>query len=417
MWRVTLQVEYLIIIDSSNPFCRDKKSFDNFLQSNADISIRNGKFKHKSIELGYELQGGETEVDKNRFFHMKLKCDNPKRMDEFQDALKATRQLLYMASDKKPQVLWDDISLYYSEKAYPTIHEVENLMRKLITKFMLTIVGLDWTKEAIPEELRNSTRTKPAGNNNYLYETDFKDLSTFLFDEYRTLDIKILSEKIRSLEEEKDEVSLAEFKGFLPKSNWERYFREHVNCEGSYIESRWEKLYELRCKIAHNNFFTKDDYEKVSNLVQEIKPKLEDAIKNLDKIEVPEEERDELAEVVASKTNTLYGEYIQKWKHLEKSLSDLVQSTTLGNKIKHNRIPIFLIMEELINQGVIDKKFYYEFREANHIRNMIVHGSGTHFTNEELLYRISNLDKLNDYVFNIEFLNEMNLQKPSQKDN
>ena len=403
-----MQVEYLIIIDSGNPFCRDKKSFDNFLQSNADITIKGTKFKHKSLEVGYELQGGETEADKNRFFHIKLNCKDPSRMDEFQDALKATRKLLHMASDKKPQVLWDDVSFHYSEKAYPTIHEIENLMRKLITKFMLTIVGLGWTKEAIPEELKNSTRTKPAGNNNYLYETDFKDLSTFLFDEYRTLDIKALNERIRSLEGEKDEVSLTEFKGFLPKSNWERYFRKHVDCESSYIESRWERLYELRCKIAHNNFFTKDDYDKVSTLVAEVKPKLEDAIKNLDKVEVPEEERDELAEVVASKTNAFYGEYINKWKFLEKTLFELVQSVSPdseGNRHKHR--PVTFMTKDLVSKGIIDKGVYYELREANHIRNMIVHDSGSQLTSDELLYRISNLDKLHDFILNIKVLDEV----------
>jgi len=400
-----LQVEYLIIIDSGNPFCRDKKSFDNFLQSNADITIKGSKFKHKSLELGYELQGGETEADKNRFFHIKLNCKDTSRMDEFQDALKATRKLLHMASDKKPQVLWDDVSFHYSEKAYPTIHEIENLMRKLITKFMLTIVGLGWTKEAIPEELKNSTRTKPAGNNNYLYETDFKDLSTFLFDEYRTLDIKALNERIRSLEGGKDEVSLAEFKGFLPKSNWERYFRQHVDCESSYIESRWERLYELRCKIAHNNFFTKDDYDKVSTLVLEVKPKLEDAIKNLDKVEVPEEERDELAEVVASKTNAFYGEYINKWKYLEKALFELAQSVSPDISNRHR--PVTFMTKDLLGKGVIDKGLYYELREASHIRNMIVHESGTQLTSEELTYRISNLDKLYDYIMNIKVLDEV----------
>ncbi|AVF95386.1 hypothetical protein AL552_17305 [Vibrio diabolicus] len=401
-----MKVEYLIIIDSGNPFCRDKKSFDNFLQSNADISIRGNIFKHKSLEVEYELQGGETEADKNRFFHIKLNSKDDSRIDEFQDLLKATRKLLHMASDKKPQVLWDDMSFYYSERAYPTIHEIENLMRKLITKFMLTNVGLGWTKDAVPEELKKSTRTEPANNNNYLYETDFKDLSTFLFDEYRTLDIKALNEKIRLLEGKGDEVSLSEFKGFLPKSNWERYFREHVDCESSYLEVRWERLYKLRCKIAHNNFFTKDDFDQVMTLVQEVKPKIEDAIKNLDKVEVPEEERDELAEVVASKTSAFYGEYIQKWKYVEKALFELVKATSPEADVRRHR-PIMMQLKDLINKGLIDKAIYHELREANHIRNMIVHESDRHLSNDELLYRIQNLDKIYDYIGNLEILSEI----------
>ena len=397
-----MKVEYLIIIDSGNPFCSDKKSFDNFLQSNADISIRGSVFKHKNLEVEYELQGGETEADKNRFFHIKLNCKDESRIDEFHDLLKATRKLLYMASDKNPQVLWDDVSFYYSEKAYPAIHEIENLMRKLITKFMLTNVGLGWTKEAVPEELKKSTRTKPANNNNYLYETDFKDLSTFLFDEYRTLDIKALNEKIRSLENKGDEVSLSEFKGFLPKSNWERYFREHVDCESSYLEIRWERLYKLRCKIAHNNFFTKEDYDQMTSLVSEVKPTIEDAIRNLDKVEVPEEERDELAEVVTSKISTFYGEYIQKWKNVEKGLYEILKATASEDSKPRRNHPVMIQLKSLIEAGVIDKGLFRELREANQVRNMIVHESDRHFSNDELLYRIENLDKITDDLSELE---------------
>jgi hypothetical protein len=34
-------------------------------------------------------------------------------------------------------------------------YEIENLMRKLITKFMLANVGLGWSSDNIPEEVRN----------------------------------------------------------------------------------------------------------------------------------------------------------------------------------------------------------------------------------------------------------------------
>lgn len=231
-------------------------------------------------------------------------------------------------------------------------------------------------------------------------------MSTFLFDEYRTLDIKALNEKIRLLEGKGDEVSLSEFKGFLPKSNWERYFREHVDCESSYLEVRWERLYKLRCKIAHNNFFTKDDFDQVMTLVQEVKPKIEDAIKNLDKVEVPEEERDELAEVVASKTSAFYGEYIQKWKYVEKALFELVKATSPEVDVRRHR-PIMMQLKDLINKGLIDKAIYHELREANHIRNMIVHESDRHLSNDELLYRIKNLDKIYDYIGNLEILSEI----------
>lgn len=404
-----MKVEYLIIIDSGNSFCRDNKAFDSLLQSNADIVIHGASFKHKELEVEYEIQGGETEADKNRFFHIKLVCQDDARIEEFQDLLKATRKLLHMASDKKPQVLWDDVSFYYSELAYPRIHEIENLMRKLITKFMLTNVGLGWTKEAIPEDLKKSSKSDSIeNNNNYLYEIDFKDLSTFLFDEYRTLDIKALNEKIKSLEEEGDNVSLNEFKGFLPKSNWERYFREHVDCEGAYLQVRWDKLYKRRCKIAHNNSFTKDDYDLVCLLVDEVKPKLQDAIGNLDKVEVPEDERDELAEIVAVKTSALNGEYIQKWKKIEAVLFHFVRivSDDRGPRIRRMPHSSMKLIRELVSSGIIERSLYNELEEARHIRNMIVHESDHSFSPDELLYRMGCLDKLWDVLTDIELVVE-----------
>ncbi|MFG3826309.1 hypothetical protein ACGI6H_34825, partial [Escherichia coli] len=56
------------------------------------------------------------------------------------------------------QIIWDDISKYYSIQAYPLIHEIENLMRKLITKFMIHNVGLSWTKDSVPKEFSEALK-------------------------------------------------------------------------------------------------------------------------------------------------------------------------------------------------------------------------------------------------------------------
>lgn len=395
-----MQVEYLIIIDGKIPFCRDKKSFDSFLQSNADITIKGSKFKHKKLTVEYELQGGETEADENRFFHIKLKCIDDSKIEEFHELLSATSKLLHMASGKKPQLLWDDVGFYYSEKAYPIIHEVENLMRKLITKFMLTNVGLGWTKDTIPEGLKRSTRTDAKNNNNYLYETDFKDLATFLFDEYKTLDVQGLVEKIKTVEKISSDISLAELKGFVPQSNWDRYFKQHVDCAGSYIQTRWSKLYLLRCKVAHNNFFTKTDFDQLIKLVEEIKPKIEGAISNLDKIEVPEEEREELAEVVAANNSESYYEYIHKWKYVEERLLNayfVLNGTEVFSQPKVGRLRApYICLKELMDRELITKDMYMQIQDVMRVRNMIVHGSAIEFSHMDIAVRINKMNELLD---------------------
>ncbi len=183
-------------------------------------------------------------------------------------------------------------------------------MRKLITKFMLTTVGLGWTKETIPDELKKSPRlTKADTNNNYLYETDFIQLSNFLFDEYRTLDISTLIKKITELSG--DSVQVSEISDFIPKSNWERYFQVSVDCEGDYLKNRWEKLYKLRCKIAHNSAFGKSDFEQTEKLALEVKTKLDAAIQALDTIHLTEEDKEDLVETVAMNSNILVGSFIK----------------------------------------------------------------------------------------------------------
>jgi transcription termination factor Rho len=59
-----MRVEYLTIVDANSSFCRDKSSFNSFLQSNADIKIKSSQLRHKSLEVTYELQGGCTRVRK-----------------------------------------------------------------------------------------------------------------------------------------------------------------------------------------------------------------------------------------------------------------------------------------------------------------------------------------------------------------
>lgn len=72
--------------------------------------------------------------------------------------------------------------MYYSQQAYPIIYEIENLMRQLITKFMLINAGLRWEKERTPEDVRKSINDKNK-EPTVLYNVDYIQLSNFLFKE------------------------------------------------------------------------------------------------------------------------------------------------------------------------------------------------------------------------------------------
>lgn len=133
---------------------------------------------------------------------------------------------------------------------------------------MLTNIGVSWIKKTLPDDFKASRGTNKSPStktsNQVLYDTDFIQLSDFLFAAYRDIDV---TELIKTLEQinsaDLSSAKLERIKKFIPKSNWDKYLKNHVDCEGSFLQKRWTDLYELRCQIAHNNTFTKDDFDKV----------------------------------------------------------------------------------------------------------------------------------------------------------
>lgn len=377
-----MRVEYLVTIEITNAFCKTKKSFLNFIQSDSEIHISGGKITYKGDIFGLEVMEENSPSEKNKIFHIKIQNDKGEKINEFSSLLKVLRNLFHMASKNNIQTLWDDVGFNYSLKCYPIIHEIENMMRKLITKFMLTNVGVGWVETAIPDELKKSRRGKSSSNeNNYLYDTDFIQLSSFLFDTYRTQDIESLISKIKNHKEKT--IDFDELNGFIPESNWQRYFQKHVDCDGSYLKSKWEKLYQLRCKVAHNNTFEKSDYDATIEITNSIKPILEDAILSLDKITVPEDEREELAENVVINNSEHYGEFILLWKKLESKLSDLAYKS--GVIVDKGRL-LPLIENELHTASLINEDVLKNIHQLRQVRNMIVHNSNKDFSIDDLVF-------------------------------
>lgn len=365
-----MRVEYLVTIELKDSFCKTKKSFLNFLQSDSDIILTSKKVTYLNKDYEIEVSEESSPSDKHKIFNVKINNPKEEQVEEFSNFLRALRSLLNMASKNNIQTLWDDISYTYSLKAYPLIHELENLLRKLITKFMLTNVGLSWSETAIPDELRKTRKDKKSsGANNYLYDTDFIQLSTFLFDAYRTQDLESLMKKIK--EHNEDSIKIKDINEFIPKSNWQRYFQKHVDCEASLLKSRWEKLYLLRCKIAHNNFFEKNDYESLKLMSSEIKPIIESAILSLEKITIPEEEREELAENAAISSNYKVGEFLVCWKNLERAVFEVGIKTGL---IKSS--PMNSMMKTAVglkDAGILGRDIFDSIMRLMKVRNMIVH--------------------------------------------
>ncbi len=389
------KVEYLSVINSKENFCKSISSLNSLLQSHDSIEISGNSINFAENSFGYDVQYGEIQEDTQRFFHVKLTCNNKKDIEPFKQLLKSVRSLLSKASEKPPEILWDDLSSEFANKSYPIVHEIENLMRKLITKFMLTNIGLGWTKDTVPKEVSESIKTKKNIHpQNYLYEADFIQLSNFLFKEYSTANSRKLVEKLGAASDITD-LDLSELKQLVPQSNWERYFSPIVDCKSEYLQTRWEKLYDLRCMVAHNKFIGKDEYDNIISLSSDVKEKLTQAIKNLDKVHVSEEQKEDVAENIASNMNSLYGEFLQNWKILNELLLHLftlyVQDYPSYSK-KYKTASIKSILVFLVEKGIIDKKNFHLIIELNHFRNTIVHSPNLTISKLELHNFINTID-------------------------
>lgn len=388
------KVEYLMVINAKDDFCKSIASFNNFLQSHEKIKILPAAVTFEGASFSYNVQFDEISENSQRFFHVRFSCDTPAHLEKFKEMLRAVRGLLNKASGKPPEVLWDDISGHLAKEAYPIIHELENLMRKLITKFMFIKIGLGWTKDAVPKEVSDSIKTKQgAGASNYLYEVDFIQLSNFLFKEYSTANSRKLVEKLGAAEKI-EQLELSELQELVPRSNWERYFAPIVDCKLEYLQPRWERLYILRCLIAHNNLVTESDYGEIRTLSSEVKDKLARALDGLDRVQVSTEQKEEVAENIASEISSTFANFIFGWNHVAEQLNHLCHIT--GNNPTfinlHKRAgPAYNYAALLAERGVINNDQFLTLKKLESVRNRVVHRSTSENVDDDLEYYLAEM--------------------------
>ena len=211
---------------------------------------------------------GKTTENQRVFFQLELGCSIEDDFEGLRELSKIIRKLSAKANGEVT-ILWDDLGIHYSVLAYPIISKLENLLRKLITKFMLTNIGNEWTKETLPAEVKSAVDKNKRPNSNLLHQVDFIHLAEFLFKPYQS---KLSSDLYSKLNNAKslEDLNIEDLKNYVPRSNWERYFKRVVACEDEFLSKRWSKLYELRCLIAHNNFINKQDFDEINKISIEI---------------------------------------------------------------------------------------------------------------------------------------------------
>ncbi len=311
-----MKVEYLIVTQQDDSFCDDETSFNNLLQANTQIIIEHKKLlftqNKKLLEVDYGLETDIIKNKKQRYFHIKLTANDDSQIELFTLLIRTIKKIVErLNSNISVNSLWDGISRHYIIQAYPLINEVENVMRKLILKFMLVNVGMDWADERITSELKTKISTRAEQNNaktfreDALHNADFIQLSSILFDKKRDKDLNQL-DSLLSKNKKGDTITFGELtKDFYPVSNWDRYFSKLIKYEGKLLEEKWKELSDLRNKIAHNKNFSKAELETVKKLHNEIIAKLNEAITELDKVELDEQQKQK---IVNSYQNPLFND-------------------------------------------------------------------------------------------------------------
>ncbi|MFN9280278.1 MAG: hypothetical protein ACK6DW_11135 [Betaproteobacteria bacterium] len=296
-----MRAELLLLVPDDESFCSSKKAFVDFLKVDALISISGQKISYRRAGKSKELVSARfrVETDKvkskqERYFLLTLECQDEALLDEFNELCDRIRSIGERLSPGRTAIntIWDDVGRVYAEKSYPLINEVENLLRRLIAKFMLITVGVNWSRDAIHPELFKKIENfdDPEPYINDLYKLDFIHLKQVLFEKKRDISLdeldRILSGTAFSVEDKEKILK------YIPRSNWEKYFSTLIEDRDSSLEKKWELLYKLRNKVAHNRHVKKEEYEKIKGLTSQIKEILAKASAKVGEIDLNEEDRE-----------------------------------------------------------------------------------------------------------------------------
>lgn len=435
----TMKTEYLISIDDTQNICKDEKSFANLLMINPDIKVVKKTIKYKEKTYSYENKKYLGKKSDYIYFHIAITANitdlsnqvTPEQDEQiriYEELLSQIKSIVFKVAFRV-QTIWDDVSFFYSKLAYPLIYDIENSMRKLITKFMVINIGTNWEKENTPEKLQNFSKKNK--NEEMLYKLNFSQLSNFLFDEFVTQDLnEFIKEQTKENDDDNDcgesqhnagnqsntqnqsnlvtqsnaqnqtkkVFTIEDLQPFLKMNNWDRIFNGVMELEGEQLKKKWTELYNYRCKIAHNNQFIRADYNQVREIIDEIKPQIDKAIENLDKVDISESD----SEIFSENYATVYNFNVKDFLDEFAIMSDLIDRIYLKyNPYTRSGMPrnikdlklmrINRKVEYLCDKGAISRNYYGKIIHIVSHRNRLVHQNES--ADKELLSEIIDTTK------------------------
>lgn len=306
--------EYLLIFSEERRLMQSEDDLIRGLQLNNKLKISENNnvniISFDNIDFNLNVKKIKSKNENYRSYFIEISSTTPISNEEekltTRDLNREIIATIRELQHSQLNTLRDDLATEFSIEGYKHIHEIENKMRKLITIFMSTKVGLEWIKSNIPQEVIDSIKNKELKTeaqsiNTFLSETDFIQLSKFLFDKYSTIKT---ADVHRILNSTKKTVDVDKLMDFVPKSNWQRYFFPEVYPENTEPKERnkkeeqliddWESLYELRNKVAHNRFITYEELKKIISKKNSIDIVISEALNAIENIEITKKQEGEI---------------------------------------------------------------------------------------------------------------------------
>jgi hypothetical protein len=213
----------------------------------------------------------------------------PIRVELIQHLKNAKFDTIYVLSDK--------VSENISRAIYPAINEVENLLRKYLTQFFITQLGMNWWLSTSDDKMKQKTRERKDNEkifsphiDNKAYLIDFGDLGKMIYSQSSGYNEK--KDIIKQIDEIDNVEQLKEFKEKL-KPNYNKYFQDTFKKKD--FQSKWENLEKIRHKVAHNNLFVIEDFELAKTLTNDLKEIIESAISDIDENKIDLSASDKIA--------------------------------------------------------------------------------------------------------------------------
>jgi uncharacterized protein with HEPN domain len=192
------------------------------------------------------------------------------------------------------RILHDDISTEISNKIYPLINKVENLLRRYLIKFFTQKIGVDWWGVTAPRQLNEKISLRK-GNEKIFSNFVDTDVTLIDFDDLGELIYKQSSgfntqeNIVNKIMETSSLEGLESLKQEL-QGNYTKYFKSAF--QDNNFDKKWKRLFDIRNKVAHNNLFVSDDLNTAQQLTSDLTKIIDEAEAKIEEFKFSLEEQE-----------------------------------------------------------------------------------------------------------------------------